>query len=112
MCSIMALSYVEAEVGFKKGKVGKYKHSIEVHYEVEDANIDGLLQNATNYWVRDWPVYGRNPVNVKSGKKTQEISEPEVLFSRTSKQKQRRFCPTLYCSEHNNSKAMWPSFYV
>ena len=45
-------------------------------------------------------------MNVKSRKKTQEISQPKVLFSRTSKQEERRFCPTLYCSEHNNSKAV------
>ena len=39
--------------------------------------------------------------------KTQEISQPKVLFSRTSKQEERRFCPALYHSEHNNPKAVW-----
>ena len=63
--------------------------------------------NLTEYWVRDWLVYGRNPVNVKSRKKTQVISQPKLLFSRTSKQEERRFCPTLYHSEHNNIKAVW-----
>ena len=43
-----SLMYLEEEVGFKKGKGGKYKHSIELHCEVEDANIDGLLEKATN----------------------------------------------------------------
>ena len=27
-------------------------------------------QTCNYYWVRVWPVYGRNPVNAKSGKKT------------------------------------------
>ena len=35
----------------KKGKGEKYKHSVEVHYKVEDANIDGLLEKATD---EDW----------------------------------------------------------
>ena len=56
ICSIMALRYFEAKVGLNKGKGGKYKHSIEVHYKVEYANIDGLLEKTTHE--DDMPKFG------------------------------------------------------
>ena len=36
--------------------------------------------------MRDLLVYSGNPVLVRNKKKTQNISQPKVLFSRTSKQ--------------------------
>ena len=64
-----------------------------------------LVNVGSPYWVRNWMVYGRNPVNAKSRKKTKQIFQSKNLFSRTLKQ-EKRFCPTLCCSEHNNSKAL------
>ena len=42
-----------------------------------DKNIEPVvhaLRKIPHYWMKDWPVYGRNPVNAKSGKKTINLS--------------------------------------
>ena len=42
------------------------------------------------YWVRDLPVSSGNPANVKNKKKTQNISQPKILFYRTSEHLYKR----------------------
>ena len=42
----------------------------------------------------------------KEQKENIKISQPKNIFSRMVKQ-DKRFCLTLCCSEHNNSKVVW-----
>ena len=48
----------------------------------------------------------------KEQKENTRDHSAKVLFNRTSKEEEMRFCLTLYHSEYNNSKAVWLSFYV
>lgn len=44
---VMGYRHLEKEVGFTKGRGGKYKHSIDVKFEVSDDKIDGILEKNT-----------------------------------------------------------------
>ena len=42
--NIKAMRYLEKEIGYKRGKGGKFKNSIEIEYEVPDDKIDETLK--------------------------------------------------------------------
>ena len=66
--------------------------SIKFEFDAEDGSLFRIdryelcYSFCKYYWVGDLTVYGGNPVNVRNEKKTQNISQPKILFSRTSKQ--------------------------
>lgn len=48
MVDVMALRYLESFVGFKKGRGGRFKHCIDVKWEVDDERISAELEKASD----------------------------------------------------------------
>ena len=46
--NIMALNYLESEVGFKRGKGGKFQNCIVIKNEIPDDKVDDVLKNQSN----------------------------------------------------------------
>ena len=47
MADVMAIRYLEKQVGFKKGRGGKYQHSLEVKWEVDDQSIAREIEKSS-----------------------------------------------------------------
>lgn len=47
MEDVMALRYLEKQVGFKKGRGGKYQHCLEVKWEVDDEGIGREIEKSS-----------------------------------------------------------------
>ena len=103
--------------GFQ-GIVITLRDFIKIIHKIVHVNIFLFLQLFKGfnvgppYWVGDWPVYGRIPVNVKSGKKTQEISQPKVYLAEG--QNKKKGGSAQHCTALNTTtlKMCGLSFYV
>ena len=47
MCDVMALRFLEKQAGFKKGRGGKYKNSLEVKWEINDDGISKEIEKCS-----------------------------------------------------------------
>ena len=71
-----------------------YRNSANPPCPYQQIHDEVLTMMPLSYWVRDLSFFSGNPALVRNKKKTQNISQPKVLFSRMSKQLYNVDCVT------------------